>query len=72
MRLMLTVITAVSRQGQWLSASRRGQGIVEYAGALVVGAVTVSVVLAVAPGNMSGLFMNVLNTIQTFFTGFIL
>lgn len=73
MRILPNVITGVSRhQHQHTEASRRGQGVIEYAGALVVGAVTVSVVLATAPGNVSAFFTTVLTAIQAFFTGFIL
>jgi Flp pilus assembly pilin Flp len=47
----------------------KGQGVIEYAGALVIAAVLVAAVLAVGPDGISTLFTDILNTVQDFFTG---
>jgi Flp pilus assembly pilin Flp len=47
----------------------KGQGVIEYAGALVIAAVLVAAVLAIGPTNMSSLFTNILTRVQTYFTG---
>lgn len=54
---------------QVAKASRKGQGVIEYAGALVIAAVLVAAVLAIGPTGISNLFTNILNKVQTFFTG---
>ena len=47
----------------------KGQGVIEYAGALVIAAVLVAAVLAVGPDGISTLFTDILTTVQEFFTG---
>lgn len=51
------------------SRKQKGQGVIEYAGALVIAAVLVAAVLAVGPTGITNLFTNILNSVQTFFTG---
>jgi hypothetical protein len=51
------------------SQKKKGQGVVEYAGALVVAALVVGAVVGTAPGALSGLFTGVTTSIQTYFTG---
>lgn len=46
----------------------RGQGVIEYAGALVVASCLVAAVIAVGPQGISNLFTNILTQVQTFFT----
>lgn len=45
----------------------KGQGVIEYAGALVIAAVLVATVLAVGPQGIEDLFNNILDAVQTFF-----
>lgn len=47
---------------------RKGQGIVEYAGAIVVATVLVGAVLAVGPQAMGDMFKNVIGGISTSLT----
>jgi len=49
--------------------AERGQGVIEYAGALVIATVLVATVLTVGPGAISGLFTNIVTTVQSFFSG---
>lgn len=49
--------------------STKGQGVIEYAGALVVAAVMVAAVLAIGPKGITTLFTNILNSVQTYMTG---
>lgn len=49
--------------------SSKGQGVIEYAGALVVAAVMVAAVLAIGPTGIKTLFTNILNSVQTYMTG---
>ncbi len=48
---------------------QKGQGVIEYAGALVIAAVLVAAVLAVGPDGISTLFTDILTAVQDFFTG---
>lgn len=48
--------------------AKRGQGVIEYAGALVIAAVLVAAVINVGPKAVEGLFTNILDSVQTFFT----
>lgn len=47
----------------------KGQGTIEYAGALVVAAVIVSAVLALGPTNLGNMFNSVINDTATYFQG---
>ena len=47
----------------------KGQGVIEYAGALVIAAVLVATVLAVGPAGISQLFTSILTAVQGFFDG---
>lgn len=47
----------------------KGQGVIEYAGALVIAAVLVSVVLAVGPDAMEGLFTEIFDTVAAMIQG---
>jgi Flp pilus assembly pilin Flp len=49
--------------------SNKGQGVIEYAGALVVAAVMVAAVLAIGPAGIKTLFTTMLSSIQTYLTG---
>ncbi|MEM0952448.1 MAG: hypothetical protein AAGI66_09960 [Cyanobacteria bacterium P01_H01_bin.74] len=49
--------------------AKKGQGVIEYAGALVIAAVLVAAVLAIGPDGISTLFTNILTSVQTYFTG---
>lgn len=46
---------------------KKGQGVIEYAGALVIAAVLVATVLAVGPTGIQTLFNDILTTVQGFF-----
>jgi Flp pilus assembly pilin Flp len=59
-------------KAQVLLANRKatkGQGVIEYAGALVVAAVMVAAVLAIGPTGIKTLFTNILTSVQTYMTG---
>ncbi len=47
----------------------KGQGVIEYAGALVIAAVLVAAVLAIGPGAIGTLFQTIMDSVTTFFTG---
>jgi len=47
----------------------KGQGVIEYAGALVIAAVLVAAVLAVGPGQITTTFTSIMSQVNTFFTG---
>jgi len=47
----------------------KGQGVIEYAGALVIAAVLVAAVLAIGPNAMTGLFTDILDSVTAYFTG---
>ena len=53
----------------FLRKKQKGQGVIEYAGALVIAAVLVAAVLAIGPTQISSLFTDILNSVQTYFTG---
>ena len=46
----------------------KGQGVIEYAGALVIAAVLVAAVINVGPDAIKNLFTNILGKVQTYFT----
>lgn len=47
----------------------KGQGVIEYAGALVIAAVLVAAVLAIGPNQMSGIFNTILGGVNTYLSG---
>lgn len=47
----------------------KGQGVIEYAGALVIAAVLVATVLAVGPDGIETLFNDIMDTVGEFFGG---
>lgn len=55
--------------GKMACKAPKGQGVIEYAGALVVAAVMVAAVLAIGPSGINTLFTNILNSVQTYMTG---
>lgn len=68
---MTTILLPWVVKAQALLVSRkakRGQGVIEYAGALVIAAVLVAAVIKVGPGAIEGLFTNILNSVKTYFT----
>lgn len=48
--------------------ARKGQGVIEYAGALVIAAAIVAGVLVVGPSGIETLFGNILDTVTSNFT----
>lgn len=48
---------------------QKGQGVIEYAGALVIAAVLVAAVLAIGPDGIGALFQQIMDSVQSFFTG---
>ncbi|MEB3285970.1 MAG: hypothetical protein VKJ04_00550 [Vampirovibrionales bacterium] len=54
---------------KFMNKKAKGQGVIEYAGALVIAAVLVAAVLSVGPAGIEQLFTNILTTVQTFFDG---
>jgi hypothetical protein len=53
---------------QAMKASK-GQGVIEYAGALVIAAVLVAATLAIGPTGITNLFTDIMNSVQSYFTG---
>ena len=49
--------------------ARKGQGVIEYAGALVVAAALVAAVIAVGPDGIKSLFGDILTAVQGYFKG---
>ena len=49
--------------------SKKGQGIVEYAGALVVAALIVGAVVTAGPDNLASMFNSVIASVETSITG---
>jgi hypothetical protein len=49
--------------------AQKGQGVIEYAGALVIAAVLVAAVLAIGPTGITNLFTDIMNSVQSYFTG---
>ncbi len=52
-----------------LNKKKKGQGVVEYAGALVIAALIVVAVIAVGPGALTTLFTSITGDIQALLTG---
>jgi Flp pilus assembly pilin Flp len=48
---------------------QKGQGVVEYAGALVIAAIIVTTVIVTGPDNLSAMFDAVIADVQGAFTG---
>jgi Flp pilus assembly pilin Flp len=48
--------------------AKKGQGVIEYAGALVIAAVLVAAVINLGPDAIKGLFTDILDKVQSFFT----
>ncbi|WP_303673309.1 hypothetical protein [Vampirovibrio chlorellavorus] len=48
--------------------SKKGQGVIEYAGALVIAAAIVAGVLLIGPQGLSDLFTTILDTVTANFT----
>lgn len=49
--------------------AKKGQGIVEYAGALVVAALIVGAVVTAGPDNLASMFNSVIASVETSITG---
>lgn len=45
----------------------RGQGVVEYAGALIIAAIIVAAGIVIVPPNFAGLISTIYSTMETFF-----
>jgi hypothetical protein len=52
-----------------LNKKKKGQGVVEYAGALVIAALIVVAVIAAGPDNLAAMFNAVIGDVQTTMTG---
>jgi hypothetical protein len=48
--------------------AKKGQGVIEYAGALVIAAALVAAVLTIGPTNISTLFTSILTKVSTYMT----
>ena len=47
---------------------KRGQGVIEYAGAIIVAALIVAAVLVIGQNGMTSIYNTLFNGIQSFFT----
>jgi Flp pilus assembly pilin Flp len=54
---------------KWMLKKQKGQGVIEYAGALVIAAVLVAAVLAIGPGQINTTFTSIMGKVNTYFTG---
>jgi Flp pilus assembly pilin Flp len=52
-----------------MNKKSKGQGVIEYAGALVIAAVLVAAVLAIGPDGITTIFTEILTNVQGFLTG---
>lgn len=52
-----------------IQKKQKGQGVVEYAGALVIAALIVTAVIAAGPDNLATMFNAVVTDVQGSFTG---
>jgi Flp pilus assembly pilin Flp len=52
----------------WLKKAEKGQGVVEYAGALVVAAIIVGGVISLGPTGIQNIFNSILTSVSGFFT----
>lgn len=66
---MNQISTALMTLKMMLATKKRGQGIVEYAGALVIAALIVGAVLTVGQAGMAAAFQAVMTAIQNYLTG---
>ncbi len=48
--------------------AQKGQGVIEYAGALVIAAVMVAAVIAVGPGALKTMFTSIMTSVSSYFT----
>ena len=51
-----------------LKKASKGQGVVEYAGALVVAAIVVGAIILVGPAGIENIFNTILTNVSTFLT----
>ncbi|HEY9746369.1 MAG TPA: hypothetical protein V6C99_09145 [Oculatellaceae cyanobacterium] len=56
-------------QIKFTNKARKGQGVIEYAGALVIAALLVAAVISLGPDAIENLFTNILTSVQNFFQG---
>jgi hypothetical protein len=49
--------------------AKKGQGVIEYAGALVIAAALVAAVLTIGPTNIATLFTDIMTKVSTYMTG---
>ena len=66
--MMLKALVALQAH-QFNAKKQKGQGVIEYAGALVIAAVLVSAVLAIGPDGIKTLFTDILSSVTTYFKG---
>jgi hypothetical protein len=67
--LCIKTIRSESEMKKPLFSRKKGQGVVEYAGALVIAAILVATVLSVGPTQMKSVYTTVFSKISTFFSG---
>jgi Flp pilus assembly pilin Flp len=58
----------LNRFNRLLRKHSKGQGVIEYAGALVIAAVLVAAVLAIGPTQISATFTSIMGKVNTYFT----
>lgn len=60
------ILKTLKEQHQY---SAKGQGVIEYAGALVIAAVLVAAVISIGPDGIGQLFGTIMTRVESFFTG---
>jgi hypothetical protein len=48
-------------------SKKKGQGVIEYAGAMIVAALIVAAVLTIGTGGMSSVYNSIFNNVKTYF-----
>jgi Flp pilus assembly pilin Flp len=68
MRNLLLPLVVKAQVWKATRKANKGQGVIEYAGALVIAAVLVAAVINVGPGAIKTLFTNILTSVQSYFS----
>lgn len=51
----------------WLMSKKKGQGVIEYAGAMIVAALIVAAVLVIGQAGMGNVYNSIFSNVQNFF-----
>lgn len=68
MKMIQLMVAVEVLKHKAIRGAEKGQGVIEYAGALVIAAVLVAAVIGVGPDAITNLFTQILTSVQSFFT----